>query len=110
MLLPAQFPSSTSRWRRARSTDPFSRARRGDLRFHGARPPVSWRSAMTVLRSIPAPAEALLGSNALAHVITRNPDTTPQVSVVWCAARGDQVLFVTEGSSSKVRNIHRDPS
>lgn len=65
---------------------------------------------MTVLRSLPAPAEALLGSNALAHVITRNADTSPQVSVVWCAARGDQVLFVTDGSSAKVRNIRRDPS
>ena len=42
---------------------------------------------MTVLRSIPAPAEALLGSSALAHVVTRNRDGTPQVSVVWCGVR-----------------------
>ena len=37
---------------------------------------------MSLLRSIPAPAEALLGSSALAHVVTRNRDGTPQVSVV----------------------------
>lgn len=65
---------------------------------------------MTVLRSIPAPAEALLGSNALAHVVTRNTDGTPQVSVVWCAPRGDRILFCTEGDSAKVRNLRRDPS
>ena len=65
---------------------------------------------MTVLRSIPAPAEALLGSNALAHVITRNADGSPQVSVVWCAAKGDQIMFATERSSSKVRNLQRDPA
>lgn len=64
---------------------------------------------MTVLRSIPAPAEALLGSSALAHVVTRNRDGTPQVSVVWCGLRGDQVLFCTEGSTAKVRNLRRDP-
>jgi PPOX class probable F420-dependent enzyme len=63
---------------------------------------------MTVLRSIPAPAEALLGSSALAHLVTRNRDGTPQVSVVWCGVRGDQVFFCAEGSTAKVRNILRD--
>jgi PPOX class probable F420-dependent enzyme len=64
---------------------------------------------MTTLRSIPAPAEALLGSDALAHVVTSNADGTPQVSVVWCGVREDRILFCTEGSSAKVRNIRRDP-
>jgi PPOX class probable F420-dependent enzyme len=64
---------------------------------------------MTVLRSIPAPAEALLGSDALAHVVTRNPDGTPQVSVVWCGVKGDRVLFCAEGATAKVRNLRRDP-
>ena len=64
---------------------------------------------MTVLRSIPAPAEALLGSSALAHVVTRNRDGTPQVSVVWCGVRGDRILFCTEGNTAKVRNLRRDP-
>lgn len=65
---------------------------------------------MTLLRSIPAPAEALLGSSALAHVITRNPSGTPQVSVVWCGLRGDRVLFCTEAATAKVRNIRLDPN
>ena len=65
---------------------------------------------MTVLRSIPAPAEALLGSSALAHVVTRNRDGTPQVSVVWCGVREDHVYFCAEGSTAKVRNLARDPA
>lgn len=64
---------------------------------------------MTVLHTIPTPAQALLGSNALAHVITLNPDGTPQVSVVWCGVRDEQVLFCTEADTAKVRNIRRDP-
>jgi len=64
---------------------------------------------VTMLRSIPAPAEALLGSTALAHVITRNRDGSPQVSVVWCGVRNDRVLFCTEGETAKVRNLRRDP-
>jgi PPOX class probable F420-dependent enzyme len=62
-----------------------------------------------MLRSIPAPAEALLGSTALAHVITRNRDGSPQVSVVWCGVRNDRVLFCTEEATAKVRNLRRDP-
>ncbi len=64
---------------------------------------------MSTLRTIPAPAQVLLGSDALAHVITRNPSGTPQVSVVWCGIRGDKVVFCTEGATAKVRNIRRDP-
>lgn len=65
---------------------------------------------MAHLRSIPAPAEVLLGSSALAHVVTRNPNGTPQVSVVWCGVRGDRIYFCTEGATAKVRNLRRDPS
>ena len=64
---------------------------------------------MTALRSIPAPADALLGSSALAHVVTRNRDGSPQVSVVWCGVRGDRVFFCAEGSTAKVRNIRHHP-
>jgi PPOX class probable F420-dependent enzyme len=64
---------------------------------------------MTTLRTIPAPAEALLGSDALAHVVTTNRDGTPQVSVVWCGVRGEQVVFCTEAGTLKVRNLRREP-
>ncbi|HUF34128.1 MAG TPA: TIGR03618 family F420-dependent PPOX class oxidoreductase [Acidimicrobiales bacterium] len=65
---------------------------------------------MTALRAISAEAEVLLGSSALAHVVTRNRDGTPQVSVVWCGVQGDRVVFCADGQSAKVRNLRRDPN
>lgn len=59
--------------------------------------------------SIPAPAQALLGSDAVAHVWTSNADGSPQVSVVWVIAQGDEILFGTNVSSQKARNLVRDP-
>jgi PPOX class probable F420-dependent enzyme len=59
---------------------------------------------------ISAPLEALLGSDAVAHVWTRNPDGSPQISVVWVIARGDEVLFGTDGNSVKARNLAADPN
>ena len=32
------------------------------------------------------------------------------MSVVWCGVKGDQVFFCAEGSTTKVRNLRRDPS
>jgi PPOX class probable F420-dependent enzyme len=55
-----------------------------------------------------AQANALLGSDAVAHVWTNNPDGTPQVSVVWVIARGDEILFGTSATSQKARNLARD--
>jgi coenzyme F420 hydrogenase subunit beta len=66
-------------------------------------------AAVPRLGALSAPAEALLGSDALAHVVTANIDGTPQVSVVWCAVRGDRILFVTDGGTAKVRNLRRRP-
>ena len=59
--------------------------------------------------TIPAPVQALLGSDAVAHVWTNNPDGSPQVSVVWVIAQDDEVLFGTDGASVKARNLARDP-
>lgn len=60
--------------------------------------------------SLSAPAQALLGSDAVAHVWTRNPDGTPQVSVVWVVVEGDEVVFGCSSTSRKARNLERDPS
>ncbi len=59
--------------------------------------------------SISAPVQALLGSDAVAHVWTSNPDGSPQVSVVWVIAQGDEILFGTDADSYKARNLARDP-
>ena len=53
-------------------------------------------------------ADALLGSDAVAHVWTTNPDGTPQVSVVWVIAQGDEIAFGTDTSSQKAKNLRRD--
>ena len=60
------------------------------------------------MMDISAQAQVLLGSDAVAHVWTNNPDGTPQVSVVWMIARGDQILFGTDANSQKARNLARD--
>ncbi len=62
------------------------------------------------LTSLSAPAQALLGSDAVAHVWTSNSDGSPQVSVVWVIVQGDQILFGCDGSSRKAANLRRDPS
>lgn len=62
------------------------------------------------LSSLSAPASALLGSDAVAHVWTRNADGTPQVSVVWVIVQGDEVLFGCDRTSQKARNLRRDPA
>ncbi|MDH3294535.1 MAG: PPOX class F420-dependent oxidoreductase [Acidimicrobiia bacterium] len=59
--------------------------------------------------SISAPAQALLGSDAVAHVWTKNADGSPQVSVVWIIAQGDEILFGTDVNSQKAKNLARDP-
>ena len=53
-------------------------------------------------------ADALLGSDAVAHVWTHNPDGSPQVSVVWVIAQGDEILFGTDSASQKAKNLRQD--
>ena len=57
---------------------------------------------------IPAMAQTVLGSDAVAHVWTTNPDGSPQVSVVWVIARDDEILFGTDAASQKAKNLARD--
>lgn len=58
---------------------------------------------------IPAPAQALLGTDAVAHVWTSNPDGSPQVSVVWVLVQDDEIVFGADASSRKIRNIEHNP-
>jgi PPOX class probable F420-dependent enzyme len=61
---------------------------------------------MTVLS--PA-ARAVLEGPHLAHVVTMNPDGSPQVSCVWVGLDGDDVVFASLGPWRKLRNLARDP-
>lgn len=60
------------------------------------------------MSTIPAMAQTVLGSDAVAHVWTRNPDGSPQVSVVWVIAQDDEILFGTDAASQKAKNLARD--
>jgi PPOX class probable F420-dependent enzyme len=58
---------------------------------------------------IPAKAGAVLESDRLAHLVTLNPDGSPQVSCVWVGLEGDEVVSAHLGRWQKVRNVERDP-
>ena len=61
---------------------------------------------MTVLNDA---ARAALSEGHLAHVVTLNPDGSPQLSVVWVGMDGDDIVFAHLGSGQKVKNLSRDP-
>jgi PPOX class probable F420-dependent enzyme len=61
------------------------------------------------MTSLPDSARAVLESAALAHLVTLNPDGSPQVSVVWVGLDGDEIVAGHLPEHRKVRNIRRDP-
>ena len=50
----------------------------------------------------------MLESNALGHLVTLNPDGSPQVSVVWVGLDGDEIIAAHIPNNRKVQNIRRD--
>jgi PPOX class probable F420-dependent enzyme len=59
--------------------------------------------------SLPPSARELLESDALAHLVTLNPDGRPQVSIVWVGLEGDDIVSGHLREQQKLRNIRRDP-
>jgi PPOX class probable F420-dependent enzyme len=53
-------------------------------------------------------ARAVLDSPALAHLVTLNPDGSPQVTVVWVGLDGDEIVAAHLPEHRKVRNIRND--
>ncbi len=54
-------------------------------------------------------ARAALTAGHLAHVVTLNPDGSPQVAIVWVGLDGNQIVSGhLSGSQQKVRNVRRD--
>ena len=43
------------------------------------------------------------------HLVTINPDGSPQVTVIWLGRDGDELLVAHLGSGQKMRNVERDP-
>ena len=54
-------------------------------------------------------AREVLDSDGLAHLVTLNPDGSPQVTCVWVGLEGDEIVCAHLGRYQKVRNIERDP-
>jgi len=54
-------------------------------------------------------ARDLIESDALAHVVTINPDGSPQVSLAWVGLEGDEIVFGTLPDQRKLKNLRRDP-
>lgn len=60
------------------------------------------------MASLPDSARAVLESPALAHLVTLNPDGSPQVSVVWVGLDGDEIVAGHLPEHRKLRNIRND--
>lgn len=58
---------------------------------------------------IPNDIRALIESGAPAHLVTLNPDGSPQVTLVWVGLDGDEVIAGHLPKNRKVKNILRDP-
>jgi PPOX class probable F420-dependent enzyme len=58
---------------------------------------------------IPSSVMDLLGTSPLGHLVTVNPDGSPQVSVVWVGAEDGELVVASIGARQKLRNVERDP-
>jgi PPOX class probable F420-dependent enzyme len=59
---------------------------------------------------LPEKMRALVESGALAHLVTVNPDGSPQVAIVWMGVDGDELVAAhLNPDQQKLRNIRRDP-
>ena len=54
-------------------------------------------------------ARAAITAGNLAHLVTLNPDGSPQISVVWVGLDGDDIVLAHLGAGQKIKNLRRDP-
>ena len=52
---------------------------------------------------------AALCAGRLAHMVTLEPDGSPQVSLVWVGVDGDQIVSGHMSAWRKVQTLQRDP-
>jgi PPOX class probable F420-dependent enzyme len=64
---------------------------------------------MSIMVAIPESARSLLQSGRLAHLVTINPEGSPQISVVWVGLDGDEIVLAHLGAGQKIKNLERDP-
>lgn len=58
---------------------------------------------------IPQDVRHLIEAGCPAHLVTLNPDGSPQVTLVWIGIEGEEVVAGHLPRNRKVRNIQRDP-
>ena len=54
-------------------------------------------------------ARAALTAGHLAHLVSLDPDGSPQVTIVWTGLSGDEIVTGHLMASKKVRNVEREP-
>jgi PPOX class probable F420-dependent enzyme len=54
-------------------------------------------------------ARAALAGGHLTHLVTLNPDGSPQVTIVWVGLEGDEIVSGHLGQRRKLANVRRDP-
>ena len=54
-------------------------------------------------------ARKLIESGRLAHMVTLNPDGSPQVSCIWVGMDGDEIVSGHLPRNRKVKNVEREP-
>ena len=60
--------------------------------------------------TLPDSAKELIRAGALGHLVTTNPNGTPQVTCVWVAVEGDELLTAhLNPAQRKLENVRRDP-
>jgi PPOX class probable F420-dependent enzyme len=57
---------------------------------------------------LPESALALIESGVHGHLVTINPDGSPQVSLVWVGVDGDELVVASMALRQKVKNVQRD--
>lgn len=58
---------------------------------------------------LPDSARAIVESGALAHLVTLDPDGSPQVTCIWVGLDGDEIVSGHLFPQRKLENVARDP-
>ena len=58
---------------------------------------------------LPESARRLVESDALAHLVTLNPNGSPQVTCIWVGLDGDEIVSGHLVDQRKLRNVKRNP-
>ena len=61
------------------------------------------------MSAVPDSIRTLIESGPLAHLVTLNPDGSPQVTIVWIGIEDNEIVSGHLFRHRKVENIQRDP-